>query len=124
MVLVATQLMNLLFVPYIQVAGLALSIGLAACVNATFLFTSLRRRDVYRPLPGWGKFFARLVVAVALMAVVAWFGAQYFDWLGMRPHPFLRAGALFLVIGICGVVYFGALFALGFRPRDFKRTGK
>ncbi|TWI65111.1 putative peptidoglycan lipid II flippase [Pseudoduganella lurida] len=124
MVLVATQLMNLLFVPYIQVAGLALSIGLAACVNATFLFISLRRRDVYRPRPGWGKFFAKLVVAVGLMAVAAWFGAQYFDWLGMRAHPFLRAGALFLIIGICGIVYFGALAALGFRPRDFKRTGK
>ncbi len=123
-VLVATQLMNLAFVPYLEVAGLALSIGLAACINATFLFIGLRKRDVYRPLPGWGRFFVKLVVAVAAMGAAAWFGAQQFDWLGMRPHPFLRAGALFGLIGVCGVVYFGVLVALGFRVRDFRRIGK
>lgn len=123
-VLVATQLMNLAFVPYLEVAGLALSIGLAACVNATLLFIGLRKRDVYRPLPGWGRFFAKLVVAVLAMGVGAWFGAQQFDWLGMRPHPFLRAGALFGLIAVCGIVYFGVLLALGFRLRDFRRIGK
>ncbi|QGZ41817.1 putative peptidoglycan lipid II flippase [Pseudoduganella flava] len=124
LVLVATQLMNLVFVPLIEVAGLALSIGLAACVNATFLFIGLRKRDVYRPLPGWTRFFVKLLIAVAVMAVVAWLGAQQFDWLALRPHPFLRAGALLLVVSVCGAVYFGALFALGFRVRDFRRTGK
>ncbi len=123
-VLVATQLMNLVFVPYLEVAGLALSIGLAACVNATLLFTGLRKRDIYRPLPGWGKFFARLAAAVAIMGAAAWFGGQQFDWLAMRATPLLRAGALFVLIGACGAVYFGALFALGFRVRDFRRTGK
>ncbi|HEX8603348.1 MAG TPA: murein biosynthesis integral membrane protein MurJ [Pseudoduganella sp.] len=123
-VLIVTQLMNLVFVPYLEVAGLALSIGVAACVNATLLFSGLRKRDIYRPLPGWGKFFARLLAAVAIMGAVAWFGGQQFDWLAMRATPFLRAGALFLLIGTCGAVYFGALFALGFRIRDFRRTGK
>ena len=105
-------------------AGLALSIGLGACVNATLLFTGLRKRDIYRPLPGWGTFFLKLVAAVTLMGAVAWFGSQQFDWLGLRETPFLRAGALLLIIGACGAVYFGALLALGFRVRDFKRTGK
>ncbi|QBE62496.1 murein biosynthesis integral membrane protein MurJ [Pseudoduganella lutea] len=123
-VLITTQLMNLVFVPFLEVAGLALSIGVGACVNATLLFTGLRKRDIYRPLPGWGKFFMKLVVAVMLMGGVAWFGSQQFDWLGLRETPFLRAGALFLIIGACGTVYFGALLALGFRLRDFKRTGK
>lgn len=123
-VLVATQLMNLIFVPYIQVAGLALSIGLAACLNALFLFTGLRRRGIYVPLPGWGKFFFKLVVAVAAMGVTAWFSAQQFDWLALRATPLLRAGALAGVIAICGLVYFGLLVLLGFRVRDFRRTGK
>lgn len=123
-VLFVTQLMNLAFVPYLEVAGLALSIGVAACVNATFLYTGLRKRDIYRPLPGWGKFLAKLVIAVAVMGAVAWFGSQQFDWLAMRATPFLRAGALFLVIGVCGAVYFGALLGLGFRVGDFRRTGK
>ncbi|GGY85259.1 putative lipid II flippase MurJ [Pseudoduganella plicata] len=123
-VLVATQLMNLVFVPYIQVAGLALSIGLAACLNALFLFTGLRRRGIYVPLPGWGKFFLKLVVAVAAMGLTAWFSAQQFDWLALRSTPLLRAGALAGVIAVCGLVYFGLLLLLGFRVRDFRRTGK
>src|SRR3569623_1769094 len=43
-VLIATQLMNLLFVPWIAHAGLALSIGLGACLNAAFLYRGLRSR--------------------------------------------------------------------------------
>ena len=66
----------------------------------------------------------RVEWAVAAMAAVAWFGGQQFDWLAMRATPLLRAGALFLVIAACGAVYFGALLALGFRVRDFRRTGK
>jgi putative peptidoglycan lipid II flippase len=123
-VLVATQLMNLVFVPAFKVAGLALSISVAACINAGLLFYFLRKKGIYAPQPGWLKFFTRLVIAVTLMGGAAWFGAQQFDWLGMRGHAILRAGALFLVIGICVLVYFGTLVALGFRLRDFKRRAK
>jgi putative peptidoglycan lipid II flippase len=123
-VLVATQLMNLAFVPLFKVAGLALSISVAACINAGLLFYFLRKKGIYAPQPGWPKFFARLVAAVALMGGAAWLGARQFDWLGMHGHGFLRAGALFLVIGGCMAVYFGTLFALGFRLKDFKRRAK
>jgi putative peptidoglycan lipid II flippase len=123
-VLVATQLMNLLFVPYIAVSGLALSIGLGACINAAFLYRGLRKRGVYQPKVGWGKFYLKLLVAVSLMGAAAWFSAAKVDWLAMHQHPFLRAGALFLLITICAVIYFLALFIMGFRFRDFKRRAK
>ena len=123
-VLIATQLMNLVFVWKFKVAGLALSISVAACINAGLLFYFLRKKAIYAPQPGWPKFFMRLIVAVILMGGAAWFGAQQFDWLGMRSHGLQRAGALFLVIGSSIVVYFGTLFALGFRLRDFKRRAK
>ncbi|MCE3264626.1 MAG: hypothetical protein K0R43_3705 [Pseudoduganella sp.] len=123
-VLVATQLMNLAFVPAFKVAGLALSISVAALLNAALLYRGLRQKGIYTPQPGWLKFYLRLGAAVTLMALAGWFGAQQFDWLGMRGHALLRAGALFLVIGSCIVVYFGTLFALGFRLRDFKRRAK
>lgn len=123
-VLVATQLMNLAFVPAFAVAGLALSISVAALLNAALLYRGLRKKGIYTPQPGWLKFFGKLVVAVGLMGAAGWFGAQQFDWLGMRGHVLMRAGALFLVIGSCIVVYFGTLFALGFRLRDFKRRAK
>jgi putative peptidoglycan lipid II flippase len=123
-VLIATQLMNLVFVPLFDVAGLALSIGLGACLNALFLFTGLRRQGIYTPRPGWSGFFARLFVAVAVMGALAWFCQAQLDWAALHAHPLLRAGALFAIIAIAGASYFGVLMALGFRPRDFKRTGK
>ncbi|MBB3119644.1 murein biosynthesis integral membrane protein MurJ [Pseudoduganella violacea] len=123
-VLIAVQLMNLVFVPHLAVAGLALSIGLGACINAGFLYAGLRKRQIYMPKPGWGKFFFKLLIAVSAMGAVAWLGATQIEWLAMRATPLLRGGVLFAVIGACAVVYFGVLFALGFRPRDFKRSAK
>jgi putative peptidoglycan lipid II flippase len=123
-VLIATQLMNLVFVPVLGVAGLALSIGLGACINAGFLFTGLRRRAIYVPHAGWLPFFAKVVVAVALMGAVAWFSQAQLDWAALRAHPMLRAGALFLIIGVSAAVYFAVLLALGFRPRQFMRRAK
>ena len=121
-VLIATQLMNLLFVPWIAHAGLALAIGLGACLNALFLYRGLRRRGIYTPKDGWGLFFARLTGALFLLAGVALWSAAQFDWMGMKAHPMLRIGALFLVMGVCGATYFGALLAMGFRFRDFRRV--
>jgi putative peptidoglycan lipid II flippase len=123
-VLIATQLMNWLFVPYLQVAGLALSIGLGACLNAGFLYAGLRRRDVYRPQPGWPLFCLKLVIACALMAGAAWFGAQQIDWLGLQHHAIVRALLLLALIALCGAVYFAALLAMGFRLRDFRRIAR
>lgn len=121
-VLIATQLMNLLFVPWIAHAGLALAIGLGACLNALFLYRGLRRRGIYTPQDGWGVFYARLTGALFLLAGIALWIAAQFDWMGMKAHPLLRIGALFLVMGVCMVTYFGALLAMGFRFRDFRRV--
>jgi putative peptidoglycan lipid II flippase len=123
-VLLATQLMNWLFVPYLQVAGLALSIGLGACLNAGLLYAGLRRRDVYRPQPGWPLFCLKLVIACVLMAAVAWFGAQQVDWLGLKQHAIVRLLLLLGLIAACGAVYFAALLAMGFRLRDFRRIAR
>jgi putative peptidoglycan lipid II flippase len=123
-VLAATQLMNLVFVPVLGVAGLALSIGLGACINAAFLFTGLRRRRIYVPHAGWLSFFLKVVAAVAVMGAVSWFSQAQFDWAALRAHALLRIGVLFLIIGASAAAYFAVLFALGFRPRDFMRRAK
>ncbi|MEO8408401.1 MAG: lipid II flippase MurJ, partial [Oxalobacteraceae bacterium] len=120
-VLIATQLMNLIFVPWIAHAGLALSIGLAACLNALLLYFGLRRRNIYTPKEGWGMFMIRLAGALFLLAGVALWSAAHFDWMGMKAHPLMRIGALLLVISVCVTTYFIALLAMGFRFRDFKR---
>jgi putative peptidoglycan lipid II flippase len=125
-VLIATQLMNLVFVQLlgIGVAGLALSIGLGACLNALFLYTGLRSRRIYTPHAGWLVFSLKVVLATGVMGAAAWFTQGQLDWAALRPHPFLRVGALLLIIGLSAAVYFAVLFALGFRPRDFMRRAK
>ncbi len=120
-VLIATQLMNLAFVPWIAHAGLALSIGLGATANAAFLYLMLRKNNIYQPLPGWTRFLVKLAVALVVLAVVGHWTASHFDWITMRATPWLRVGALSMVVGACIVTYFGALFAMGFRFSDFKR---
>ena len=120
-VLVATQLMNLIFVPLLGVAGLALSIGLGACINATCLYIGLRRRGIYTPQPGWGVFFLKLALGVAVMGAVSWFSQAQFDWAAMQATPALRIGALLGIITASAVAYFAMLALLGFRPRDFRR---
>lgn len=121
-VLIATQLMNLLFVPWIAHAGLALSVGVGACLNAAFLYWGLRRKGIYRALPGWGLFLVKLAGALFLLAGVAHWTAGHFDWIAMQDRPLHRVGALTLVMFSCGITYFGALMAMGFRFRDFKRV--
>ncbi|NDB01967.1 MAG: murein biosynthesis integral membrane protein MurJ, partial [Betaproteobacteria bacterium] len=67
-VLVITQLLNIVLVPMLQHAGLALAIGLGACINALWLLFGLLRRGSYRPEPGWGLFALRVGVACGLLA--------------------------------------------------------
>lgn len=120
-VLIATQLMNLLFVPWIAHAGLALSIGLGACLNAILLYSGLRKRGIYTAQRGWCIFLIKLGGALFLLAGVALWSAEHFNWIALQAHPLQRIGALALVMVACGTTYFGALLAMGFRFKDFKR---
>jgi len=71
--LVATQVMNLIFIYPLAHAGLALAIGLGACINAGLLYYKLYRGGVFEPQPGWKKFAAQLAVALTAMGLVLWF---------------------------------------------------
>src|SRR5690606_32011384 len=66
--LIMTQLMNLAFIGPLKHAGLSLSIGLGACMNAGLLYWQLRKQDIFTPQPGWSRFLVRLVIAVLVMA--------------------------------------------------------
>ncbi len=121
-VLLATQLMNLLFVPFIAHAGLALSIGLGACLNAAFLYAGLRRKGIYQPQPGWLMFLLRVVGAVCLMSGIAAALAGQFDWTALQAQPLLRVALLAGVVSAAGACYFGALLLMGFRFGDFRRS--
>ena len=120
-VLVITQLLNLVLVPWLKHTGLALSIGLAALVNATWLLTGLLRRGVYQPQPGWLKFIVQVLAASALLAVLLLWGSQHFDWVGLRSHSLLRAGLLAAMMAGAAVLYFGVLRLSGLNIRQLLR---
>lgn len=120
--LAATQLMNLAFILPLKHAGLALSIGLASCLNATLLFRGLRRRGDYRPQPGWTIFLTKIAIALSVLALTLWLGSgATIDWLTAGTwDKVIHLGALVLA-GIA--IYFATLWLLGFRARDFRRQG-
>ncbi|MDR2837168.1 MAG: murein biosynthesis integral membrane protein MurJ [Azonexus sp.] len=120
--LFATQLMNAIFIFGCQLghAGLALSIGLAACLNAALLYRGLRRHGIYAPLPGWLPFLIKLVVAVAVMAATLWFGmGEESAWL--QKSTLDRTIHLSWLVPLGAAAYFATLGLLGFRLRDFRR---
>ena len=118
-VLLATQAMNLLFVPWLGHAGLALSIGLGALLNAACLLIGLRLVGAYTPAPGWAGFFARVLLATAaLTGVLAW-AAWQFDWIGLAAHWAWRVGLMAAVLSGVVMFYFGLLAMLGLRPQQF-----
>jgi putative peptidoglycan lipid II flippase len=118
--LLATQAMNALFVVPLRHAGLALAIGLGACLNATLLYLKLRAHDIYTPQPGWRSFALKVGTALALMAAALYFASPPGPWWLAAAWP-LRTAALGGVVALGGLVYLGALWALGLRPRDFTR---
>ncbi len=118
--LVVTQLMNLALIGPLQHAGLALSIGLGACLNAGLLYYQLRRHRVYQPQPGWGVFSGKLALALLAMAAVLW-GAMGSEgwWLG--AHWQYRVAGLSGIVLLGAATYFATLWSLGFRLKDFAR---
>ena len=117
--LVVTQLLNVALVPLLAHAGLALSIGLGALLNAGLLLAGLLRRGSYKPLPGWGVFGLQVVAGSALLAVFLMWGAASFPWTALRSQPLQRAGLMALMLLGAGAVYFIALAAAGVRLRQF-----
>ncbi|MGZ5269161.1 MAG: murein biosynthesis integral membrane protein MurJ [Ramlibacter sp.] len=117
--LVATQLLNVVLVPRLHHAGLALSIGLGALLNAGALMVGLWRRGSWRPAAGWILFLLQVLAATALLAsFLAWATTQ-FDWLALRAHASMRVGLLALLLAASASIYFGALRIAGLRLRQF-----
>ena len=119
--LAVTQGLNLAFIIPLQHAGLALSIGLAACVNAMLLYRGLRRHGIYAPQPGWIRFLLKITLALAAMGALLWIAAGPTSaWLSYSFIERLVRLGLLVAAGIA--VYFGTLALLGFRIRDFRRS--
>jgi len=118
--LASTQLMNLVFIGPFKHAGLALAIGLGACMNAGLLYFYLRKAGVFKPQAGWYAFMAKLVLAVGVMALVLNFAAgSDVIWMSYKLLPKLLHLLVLLVLG--STTYFFVLWALGIRVKDFMK---
>ncbi|MFL6695144.1 MAG: murein biosynthesis integral membrane protein MurJ [Ramlibacter sp.] len=117
--LVFTQLLNVVLVPRLQHAGLALSIGLGALLNAGWLLVGLWRRGSWKPAAGWILFLLQVVAATALLASFLAWAATQFDWLALRAQAPTRAALLAGMLAVAALIYFGALRIAGLRLRQF-----
>ena len=122
--LIVTQLSNYVFVPIFSHAGLTLSVGLGACVNALFLFLGLRKRGIYMPSSGWTEFFVQLLGACLVLAARC---------IGSRSASTGSACIAGRSTGSCcwaaclvlfAALYFGIFWLMGFKYAYFKRRVK
>jgi putative peptidoglycan lipid II flippase len=120
-VLVITQLFNLILVPSLAHAGLALSIGLGALVNAAWLLWGLRRLGTYVPSPGWGRFVAQVLVACVVLGAWLMWAVRYWHWTDLHATPLLRVALMAGVLAVSAVLYLGMLTITGLKLRVLLR---
>jgi putative peptidoglycan lipid II flippase len=120
-VLVLTQLLNLVLVPVLAHAGLALAIGLGALVNAGWLWLGLRRQGRYQPLPGWWLFMGQVAVASLVLGLGLHAVAVHWDWTALQQSPWQRAGLMAGVLAMSALVYFATLRGVGLKLRALLR---
>jgi putative peptidoglycan lipid II flippase len=115
----ASMALNLILVFPLAHAGLALGASLSSYLNAAWLFSLLRRRGVYRPTTGWGRFLLQLGSANLLMGLALWFGSgELSAWVSVDA----RQRALHLALLVAGgfFIYAVGVLAVGIRPRHLK----
>ena len=118
--LLTNIVLNLLFVvPMVMLdipgphAGLALATSLAAWVNAGLLFHVLKKKQVYRPEPGWPRLFMQLGSAALALAAVLILGMPslqaWLEWsawsrvTGLLVWVLAGVASYFIALRVCGL---------------------
>jgi putative peptidoglycan lipid II flippase len=120
-VLVITQGLNLVFVPLLAHAGLALAIGVGALINALWLLVGLVRGGTYVPQPGWGRFALQVLAASALLAVFLFWAGTSVAWIDLQSAKLVRLGWLVAIVCAAVVLYFVAALATGLKLQQLLR---
>ena len=102
-------------------AVLALSSGIGAYVNVWLLYRGLRRLNIYQPLTGWPRLWAKALLANALMAIVVWqLAGPWSQWMIWRGTERVIHLVICVIAGLC--VYVLTWLALGWRPKDLQHS--
>ena len=118
------RLVNALLVPWLAHAGLALAIGLGACINAMALLRGLRKRGIYSPSSGWRVFVIKISFSLLLMGGCLFWASHQINWIALQSTPFYRALLLGSVLSAAFAAYLAALWLTGLRLKDFRRAPK
>ena len=100
--LFCTQFMNLIFIGYLQHAGLALAIGIGACINAGLLFYHLKKGNLFKLNVGWLIFLLKIIFATFVMAL----GLIYFKG---EIDLWINYSAFSRILHLLSLVFFGAI---------------
>ena len=103
--LFCTQFMNLIFIGYLKHTGLALAIGLGACINAGLLFYHLKKGGVFKLNKGWIIFLIKIFFSAFVMAIGLYFFKGSID-LWINYSAFSRFAHLIILISFGATLYF------------------
>ncbi len=118
--IVITQIFAISTMFFIGHAGLTLAISIGACCNAALLLMTLLRKKIYAPEKGWMKFGGKLFIALLVFTAALYFlPGETNIWLeASLGEKVTRLAAVLLA---AAMIYFTALWCLGFRVKDFSR---
>jgi putative peptidoglycan lipid II flippase len=120
-VLLFTQLMNVMLVPWLAHAGLALSIAVGAMLNALLLLLGLKRLKLYRPQPGWWRLCVQVLAASCLLAAFLLGASDWTNWVGLSTEKFKRISLMALCVTSSVAIYFISLWAGGLPLKSLLR---
>jgi putative peptidoglycan lipid II flippase len=117
--MVVNMILNIILIVPLAHVGLALATSLSSYLNAVLLYRHLRRHNVYRPAPGWPRFFVQLGMANLCMGLVLWFSmGELSAWLEADAGTRLWHLTWLVVGGLC--TYILSALLVGIRPRHLK----
>ncbi|MCP3675124.1 MAG: murein biosynthesis integral membrane protein MurJ, partial [Gammaproteobacteria bacterium] len=119
--LVTNIVLNLALYKPLGHVGLALATSIAAALNAFLLYRGLRKKNIYKPSPGWLIWHLRLFVACSAMIVTLWMLSQpinmWYDWSITQ-----RVIQLFIEIFAAMGAYLATLYLLGLRVSHLRHS--
>ena len=99
--------------------GLACATSASSLLNGTLLYRRLRRDGIYRPGAEWGAYLLKIGLALLVMVALVWYLAgsiQSWSDAVLSERVWRLAG----IVLSAAASYFGVLWLLGVRPRQFR----
>lgn len=117
-ILLITQILNIIFVFFLKQSGLALSISISAWINTFLLFFSLCRTKIFKPQPDWLNFLWKIFLSTIIMSLFLYI-ILYFMPSWHVGNIFIRITRVFLVFILSSFVYLISLKITGINLQHF-----